>query len=248
MIIIKSPREIDLMRISGEIAAEALILGGSAVKPGVTTKELNDIMHNFIKSKQAKPSFLGYGGFPACACISVNETVIHGIPNNRIIVDGDIVSIDIGVLLDGYHADTAATFGAGKISDEAQKLIDTTKVCLERGIAQALNNNRVGDIGSAVQEYAEKNGFSVVRDFVGHGVGTQLHEEPSIPNYGKRSRGSRLTTGMTIAIEPMINAGSFEIKTEKDGWTINTVDKKLSAHFEHTIVITDNEPLILTSL
>lgn len=248
MVTIKTDREVDLMRKSGAIAAEALLVGGEAVKPGVTTQQINDLMSEFIKKKNAKPSFLHYGGFPAVACISVNEEVIHGIPSGRCINDGDIVSIDVGVLLDGYHADTAATFYAGNVSEEAKKLVEVTKQCFYEGFAQAIPGNRLGDIGNAIETYAIKNGFSVVYDFVGHGVGTQLHEDPSVPNYGIKGKGLRLAKGMTIAVEPMINQGYPDVKQLKNGWTIVTKDGKLSSHYEHTIAITDNKPLILTSL
>ncbi len=249
MIVLKSSREIELMRHAGQIAGEALALGGELVKPGVTTKHINDMMERYIRSKGGKPSFKGYGGFPAAACISINEQVIHGIPSNHTVIqDGDIVSIDVGVLLNGYHGDTAATFGAGKISDQAQKLIDVTKQSFFEGIKYAVDGNRLGDVGHAVCEYAMRNGFSVVKEYVGHGVGTQLHEEPNVPNYGVKGKGKRLQSGMTIAVEPMINEGTESVKTLRDGWTVVTIDGKLSAHYEHTIAITENEPLILTSL
>lgn len=248
MVTIKSAREIDLMRKSGEIAAQALQLGGEAVKPGVTTKEINDIMHNFIIKHNAVPSFLNYGGFSGSACVSINEEVIHGIPSNRCVNDGDIVSIDVGVLLNGYHSDTAATFLCGNVSDEARKLVEVTKQCFYEGLAFATAGNRLGDVGYAVERYALKNGFSVVEEFVGHGVGTQLHEEPSVPNYGQKGKGLRLSKGMTLALEPMINQGVPDVVQLKDGWTIVTKDGKLSAHYEHTFAVTDNEPLILTSL
>lgn len=245
---LKSQREIDLMRRAGEMAAAVLQLGGEQVRPGVTTKHINDVMHKYIKSRNAKASFLGYGGFPAVACISVNNEVIHGIPSGRLLADGDIVSIDVGVLLNGYHSDTAATFPCGTVSPQAQKLIDVTRQCFFEGIAQAVPGNRLGDIGNAVSAYAHKNGFSVVRDYVGHGVGTQLHEEPDVPNYGIRGKGLRLSKNMTIAVEPMINAGGPEVvQIDRNGWTVVTKDGSLSAHYEHTIAITDNEPLILTS-
>lgn len=236
------------MRRAGEMAAAVLQLGGEQVRPGVTTKHINDVMHKYIKSRNAKASFLGYGGFPAVACISVNNEVIHGIPSGRLLADGDIVSIDVGVLLNGYHSDTAATFPCGTVSPQAQKLIDVTRQCFFEGIAQAVPGNRLGDIGNAVSAYAHKNGFSVVRDYVGHGVGTQLHEEPDVPNYGIRGKGLRLSKNMTIAVEPMINAGGPEVvQIDRNGWTVVTKDGSLSAHYEHTIAITDNEPLILTS-
>lgn len=249
MIILKSSREIELMRHAGQIAAEALALGGEQVKPGATTQHINDVMEKFIRSKGGKPSFKGYGGFPAAACISINDQVIHGIPSKHtIIADGDIVSIDVGVLLNGYHGDTAATFGAGKISAQAQKLIDVTRQSFFEGIQYAVDGGRLGDVGHAVCEYAMRNGFSVVEEYVGHGVGTQLHEEPNVPNYGVKGKGKRLQSGMTIAVEPMINEGGKGVKTLRDGWTVVTLDGKLSAHYENTIAITDSEPLILTSL
>lgn len=249
MIILKSLREIELMRQAGQIAGQALALGGEQVKPGVSTQHINDVMERFIRSKGGKPSFKGYGGFPAAACISINNQVIHGIPSKHtIIADGDIVSIDVGVLLNGYHGDTAATFGAGKISAQAQKLIDVTRQSFFEGIRYAVDGGRLGDVGHAVCEYAMTNGFSVVEEYVGHGVGTQLHEEPNVPNYGVKGKGKRLQSGMTIAVEPMINEGEKGVKTLRDGWTVVTLDGKLSAHYEHTIAITDSEPLILTSL
>jgi methionyl aminopeptidase len=245
---LKSQREIDMMRRAGAIAAEALRIGGEAVRPGVTTKQINDIMHKFIKSKNAIPNFLGYGGFPGVACISVNDEVIHGIPSGRVLTDGDIVSIDVGVLLNGYHSDTAATFPCGNVSDEAKKLIEVTRQCFYEGLQFVREGYRLGDVGNAISTYAHKHGFSVVRDYIGHGVGTQLHEEPDVPNYGVRGKGLRLQKGMTIAIEPMINAGSYEVQQiHPNGWTVTTKDGRLSAHYEHTVAVTDNEPLILTS-
>lgn len=245
---LKSQREIDMMRRAGAIAAEALRIGGEAVRPGVTTKQINDIMHKFIKSKNAIPNFLGYGGFPGVACISVNDEVIHGIPSGRLLKDGDIVSIDVGVLLNGYHSDNAATFPCGNVSEEGLKLIEVTRQCFYEGLNYVRLGNRLGDVGSAISAYAHKNGFSVVRDYIGHGVGTQLHEEPDVPNYGVRGKGLRLQKGMTIAIEPMINAGSYEVQQiHPNGWTVTTKDGRLSAHYEHTVAVTDNEPLILTS-
>ncbi|PWM45118.1 MAG: type I methionyl aminopeptidase [Clostridiales bacterium] len=249
MIILKSQKEIELMRRAGRITAEALAAGGEAVKPGVTTAHINDVIEKYIKSKGGKPSFKGYGGFPAAACISINEKVIHGIPSHEtVIADGDIVSIDVGAFIGGFHGDTAATFAAGNVSAEAQKLIDVTKQCFYEGIAYATAGNRLGDIGAAVSDYAHKNGFTVVYDYVGHGIGTHLHEDPSVPNYGVRGKGVRLQKGMTIAVEPMINQGVPDVKVLKDDWTVVTKDGKLSAHYEHTIAITDGEPLILTSL
>ncbi len=245
---LKSQREIDMMRRAGEIAAEALRIGGEAVRPGVTTKYINDVMHKFIKSKNAKPNFLGYGGFPGVACISVNDEVIHGIPSGRLLTDGDIVSIDVGVLLNGYHSDNANTFPCGNVSDEAMKLIEVTRQCFYEGLKFVQPGYRLGDVGNAISTYAHRNGFSVVRDYIGHGVGTQLHEEPDVPNYGVRGKGLRLQKGMTIAIEPMINAGGYEVRQiHPNGWTVTTKDGRLSAHYENTVAVTDNEPLILTS-
>ncbi len=235
------------MRQACIISARALQLGGEAVEPGVTTAEIDRIIRKYIESQGAKPSFLGYGGYPASACISVNETVIHGIPDKRIIRAGDIVSIDVGAYMDGYHGDNAATFAAGDISPEAQALIDATRESLYEGIAQATAGNRVGDIGAAVQRYVEMRGYSVVRQFVGHGVGTNLHEDPSVPNFGTAGRGPRLVPGMTLAIEPMINMGGPDVEVLKDGWTTVTKDGKLSAHFEHTVAITSDGPIILTT-
>lgn len=245
---LKSQREIDMMRRAGAIAAEVLRIGGEAVRPGVTTKYINDVMHKFIKSKNVIPNFLGYGGFPAVACISVNDEVIHGIPSGRLLTDGDIVSIDVGVLLNGYHSDNAATFPCGNVSDEAKKLIEVTRQCFYEGLKFVQPGYRLGDVGNAISSYAHKNGFSVVRDYIGHGVGTQLHEDPDVPNYGVRGKGLRLQKGMTIAIEPMINAGGYEVRQiHPNGWTVTTKDGSLSAHYEHTVAVTDNEPLILTS-
>ncbi len=235
-----------MMREACIISARALKLAGEAVEPGVTTGEIDRIIRRYIESQGATPSFLGYGGYPASACISVNETVIHGIPDKRVIKAGDIVSIDVGAFFNGYHGDNAATFPAGDISPEAERLLAATKESLYEGIAQAVAGNRIGDIGSAVQRYVEMRGYSVVRQFVGHGVGTNLHEDPSVPNFGTPGRGPRLLPGMTLAIEPMINMGGPEVRILKDGWTTVTQDGKLSAHFEHTIAITQDGPVILT--
>lgn len=246
MIAIKNSRELSMMREACIISARALKLAGEAVEPGVTTGEIDRIVRRYIESQGAKPSFLGYGGFPASTCISVNETVIHGIPDKRIIKAGDIVSIDVGAYFNGYHGDNAATFPAGDISAEAKGLLDATRESLYEGIAQAVAGNRIGDIGSAVQRYVEMRGYSVVRQFVGHGVGANLHEDPSVPNFGTPGRGQRLLPGMTLAIEPMINMGGPEVRILKDGWTTVTQDGKLSAHFEHTVAITKDGPVILT--
>lgn len=246
MIVLKNKSEIELMKEAGRISAQALIVGGEAVKPGVSTRYLDKLMYDYIKSQGATPSFLNYGGFPATACISINNEIIHGIPGSRIIEEGDIVSIDVGALYKGYHGDNAATFPAGKVSAEAQRLMDVTRESLYIGISQAQSGARLGDIGSAIQNYVEENGFAVVKDFVGHGVGSDLHEDPEVPNYGKAGRGPRLVPGMTIAIEPMVNAVGEGVKVLKDGWTTVTQSGSLSAHFEHSILITDNGPIILT--
>ncbi len=246
MIAIRTSRELAQMREACIISARALKLAGEAVEPGVTTLEIDTIIRKYIESQGAKPSFLGYSGFPASACISVNDTVIHGIPDKRKIQAGDIVSVDVGAYLNGYHGDNAATFAAGEVSREAQALMDATRESLYEGIRVATAGNRIGDIGAAVQRYVEVRGYSVVRQFVGHGVGTNLHEDPSVPNFGTPGRGPRLLPGMTLAIEPMINAGTEDVRILKDGWTTVTADGKLSAHFEHTVAITTDGPVILT--
>ena len=246
MITVKSSRDLKLMREACVISARALQEGGKAVEPGVTTEEIDRIIRKYIESAGAIPSFLGYGGFPASACISVNDTVIHGIPGKQIIKAGDIVSIDVGAYFNGFHGDNAATFGAGDVSKQAKLLMEATEASLYEGIRAATPGNRVGDIGAAVQRYVEERGYSVVRQFVGHGVGTDLHEDPSVPNFGTPGRGTLLTPGMTLAIEPMVNAGTHEVKILGDGWTTKTKDGKLSAHFEHTVAITPDGPVILT--
>lgn len=228
------------------ISARALQLAGEAIQPGVTTGEVDRVVRKYIESQGATPSFLGYGGFPASACISVNDEVIHGIPGKRVIHAGDIVSVDVGAYYNGFHGDNAYTFAAGETSPEAQALLDATRESLYEGIRAAAAGNRIGDIGAAVQRYVEVRGYSVVRQYVGHGVGTNLHEDPSVPNFGTPGRGPRLLPGMTIAIEPMINAGTCEVDTQRDGWTVTTRDGKWSAHFEHTIAITADGPVILT--
>lgn len=231
------------------IAAGALKAAGEAVEPGVSTEEINRIAHSFIEKNGAIPTFKGYNGYPAATCISINDEVIHGIPSKkRIIKAGDIVSIDVGATFNGYVGDNAATFAAGDISPEAQRLCDTTRESLYEGIRMAVAGGRLGDIGSTIQRYCEERGFSVVREFTGHGVGKQMHEDPSVPNFGTPGRGVRLLPGMTIAIEPMINMGGAGIRQLPDGWTIKTRDGSLSAHFEHTIAITSNGPVILTKI
>ncbi len=247
MIVLKTSRELAIMREAGRISAMALKVAGEAVEPGVSTWEIDRVARKYIESQGAVPSFLGYGGFPASACISVNNVVIHGIPSKRQIVKaGDIVSIDIGAMFEGFNGDNAYTFPCGDIAPQAQRLLDATRESLYEGIKQAKAGNRLGDIGSTVQRYVEARGYSVVRDFVGHGVGAKLHEDPSVPNYGTPGRGVRLLPGMTIAIEPMVNQGGYEVQVQKDGWTTVTRDGKLSAHFEHTVAITPDGPVILT--
>ena len=249
MIVLKTNRELALMREACIISAGALKLAGEAAQPGVTTAEIDKIAYDYIKKCGAEPNFLNYNGYPATACISINDEVIHGIPSKkRVIKEGDIVSIDLGARLNGYNGDNAATFAAGAISSEAKRLCDTTRESLYIGIQKAVTGGRVGDIGAAIAKHCEDRGFSVVREFIGHGIGKELHEEPSVPNYGTPGRGVRLLPGMTIAIEPMINMGSAGVKTLPDGWTVKTRDGKLSAHFEHTVAITPNGPKILTLL
>ena len=246
MIPVKIERELLVMRQACKITAAARALAGEMVRPGVKTKEIDKAVHDFIISQGATPSFLNYGGYPASACISVNNVVIHGIPDGRKLQEGDIVSVDVGAYYHGFHGDCAATFACGEISPEAQRLINVTKQSFFEGLKFARQGNRVSDISHAVQTYVESNGFSVVRDFIGHGVGANLHEEPNVPNYGAPGRGPRLIRGMTIAIEPMVNAGTYEVQVLKDHWTTVTRDGKLSAHYENTVLITDGEPEILT--
>ena len=245
MVSLKTSKELLDMKLSCQISAQALKLAGELIRPGVSTAHVNKMVHEFIVSQGAKPTFLGYGGFPAACCISVNDEVIHGIPSDRIIRDGDIVSVDVGAAINGYTGDNAATFAAGTVSEEAKKLMEVTEQCLYKAIEAAQPGNRLGDVGYAVQAYAESFGFAVVRDFVGHGVGKKLHEEPEVPNYGTPGRGIRLMPGMTLAIEPMINAKGAAVKVLKDG-TVLTASGSLSAHFEHTIAITADGPVILT--
>lgn len=249
MIVLRTAKEIEMMRKACQISAEALQVAGEAVKPGITTYEIDQIAYRYIKKQGAEPNFLNYNGFPATACISINDEVIHGIPSKkRVLKEGDIVSIDLGAKVNGYNGDNAATFACGVISDEAKRLCDTTRESLYLGIEQAVAGNRIGDIAFAIQSYCEERGFSVVREYTGHGVGKHLHEDPSVPNFGTAGRGQRLLPGMTIAIEPMINMGTKAVKCLPDGWTVKTLDGKLSAHFEHTIAITKGEPIILTKL
>ena len=246
MIAIKNEHELSAMRQACRITAAARALAGEMVRPGVMTKQIDKAVHDYIVSQGAKPSFLGYGGFPASSCISVNSTVIHGIPGDYVLQDGDIVSIDVGAYYKGFHGDCAATFACGTISAEAKKLIDVTKQSFFEGLRFATQGHRVSDISHAIQTYVESNGFSVVRSFVGHGVGAQLHEEPEVPNFGAAGRGPRLLRGMTLAVEPMVNMGTYEVRVLKDRWTTVTADGRLSAHYENTVLITDGEPEILT--
>ena len=247
MIVLKTARELTLMREACRISAGALRVAGEAVRPGISTWEIDRIAYNYIKSQGAEPNFLGLYGFPATACISINDEVIHGIPSKtRILKEGDIVSIDLGAKKDGFNGDNAATFAVGNISEEARKLMDVTRESLYEAIKAAVPGNKIGDIAFAVQSYCESHGYGVVREYTGHGVGKELHEDPSVPNYGKAGRGVRLIPGMTLAIEPMINAGTASIKVMPDGWTVKTRDAKLSAHFEHTVAITADGPVILT--
>lgn len=243
----KTQAELAVMRQAGAIVGDILQLLAKKVAPGMTTGELDRLARAEIKARGAKSAFLGYHGFPGVICLSVNSEVVHGIPSDkRELSEGDIIGLDFGVIVDGWYGDSAITVGVGKISDEAQRLIKVTRESLEKGIAAVTAGARVGDIGAAVQGHAESAGYSVVREFVGHGIGRALHEEPPVPNYGKAGTGPRLKPGMTIAIEPMINAGGAAVRTLEDGWTAVTQDGRLSAHFEHTVCVTDGAPVILT--
>ncbi len=246
MISLKSPRDIERMRRAGKITAAARSLAGKMVIPGVSTLEIDTAVRRFIEGHGAVPSFLNYNGYPASVCISVNDEVIHGIPGGRILCEGDIVSIDVGAFFEGFHGDCAATYPCGTVSAEAKHLISVTEQSFWEGMKVAREGNRVSDISHAVQAYVEKNGCSVVRDYVGHGVGSKLHEAPEVPNYGKPGHGPRLLPGMTLAVEPMVNLGAYGIKVLSDGWTVKTQDGSLSAHYENSILITRGEPEILT--
>ena len=246
MISIKNEREIEVMRRACKITAAARALAGEMVRPGVTTKEIDKAVYDFIVSQGATPSFLHYCGYPASVCISVNNTVIHGIPDGRVLKEGDIVSVDVGAYWGGFHGDCAATFICGETDEVSKKLVDVTRQSFYEGIKFAKRGFRVSDISHAVQTYVEANGFSVVRSFVGHGVGEKLHEEPEVPNFGRPGRGPRLIPGMVIAVEPMVNAGSYEVHVMPDRWTTKTVDGTRAAHYENTVLITDGEPEILT--
>ena len=246
MISLKSPREIEAMRRACRITAQARALAGSMGAPGVTTQEIDTAVRRFIERQGAKPSFLGYGGFPGSACISVNEEVIHGIPGPRVLKEGDIVSVDVGAYIGGFHGDCAATYPCGQVSEEAMRLIQVTQQSFWEGMKYARQGFRVSDIGHAVQEYVEANGFSVVRDFVGHGVGAKLHEPPEVRNFGPAGHGPRLQPGMTLAVEPMVNVGDWQVKVLADKWTTVSADGSLTAHYENSILITDGDPEILT--
>lgn len=246
MINIKSKSELEKMRIAGKITGGALELAGRSIRVGMTTKELDRIIHNYIVSHGAKPSFLGYGGFPGSACISINNEVIHGIPGKRKICEGDIVSVDVGAYINGYHGDSCKTFAVGQISDDAAKLLKVTEESLYKGIEKAVVGGRLGDISHAVEQHVVTNGMAVVKKYVGHGVGRELHESPEVPNFGKEGHGPRLVAGMVIAIEPMVNAVGEGVKVLPDGWTVLTQSGSLSAHFEHTVAITPDGPVLLT--
>ncbi len=249
MIQLKNSAQIEIMKEAGRITGEALLLAGEAVKEGVTTKHLDSIIRSHIEKCGAKPSFLGYGGFPASACISVNDEVIHGIPSHgKVLKEGDIVKIDVGAYYNGFHGDSANTFPVGKVSEEAQKLIEATKRSFEKAVEAIVPDCRLGDIGSAVESYVGQFGYSVVRRYVGHGVGRDLHESPDVPNYGTPGRGLRVIPGMTIAIEPMVNIGTGDVTEMPDGWTVKTADGKLSAHYEHTVAVTADGVIILTKV
>lgn len=248
MIVLRSKREIQLLRDAGKIVAETHEALKSHVVPGITTQELDIIAENTIRKLGGEPAFKGYGGFPASICASVNDEVVHGIPGSRELIDGDIISIDIGAIYKGYYGDSAKTHPVGLINDEAARLIDVTRSSFYEGLKVCRVGYRLSDIGHTIQTYVEKQGYSVVRDLVGHGVGTEMHEDPQIPNYGPPNKGPRLQAGMVLAVEPMVNQGTYHVETLLDNWTVVTVDRKLSAHYEHTLAITDDEPIILTSL
>lgn len=247
MVQLKNSAQLKAMRAAGRITAEALILAGEAVREGVTTKHLDNVIRSHIEKCGATPSFLGYSGFPGSACISINDEVIHGIPSEeRKLCEGDIVKIDVGAFFRGYHGDSAATFGVGKISDAAEKLIEVTRASFYKGLCNAKPGNRIGDIGSAIDAYIRTFGFSTIRRYVGHGVGRELHEPPDVPNYGTPGRGPRLSAGQTIAIEPMVSAGGYEVYEAGNNWTVLTVDHALTAHYEHSVAITEEGVVILT--
>lgn len=248
MITDKSAHELEIMREAGRIVALVLSEMKNAVQPGITTKELDAIAEKLIRKAGATPSFKGYNGFPASICVSVNEELVHGIPSGRRLNNGDIVTVDVGAQYKGYHGDAANTYAVGVITPEAQNLLDVTEASLYEGIKMAVIGNRLSDISHAVQSYVEARGYSIVRDYVGHGIGREMHEDPQIPNFGPPGKGPRLRQGMVLAIEPMVNAGSYEVKTLLDNWTVITVDGSLCAHFEHTVALNENGPVIMTAL
>ena len=249
MFVIKNSEQISLMKIAGRITAEALLVARDAIRPGVSTKEIDTKIRRYIEKCGATPTFLGYGGFPGSACISINEQVIHGIPSDKVILtEGDIVKIDVGARYRGYNGDSARSYPVGKVSDEALRLISVTEASFYEAMKVAKAGNRIGDIGHAVESFVISNGFSVVKTYTGHGVGADLHEEPEIPNYGRPGRGARLYPGMTLAIEPMVNVGTENVKVLRDGWTVVTADGKLSAHYENSIAITESDPILLTEI
>lgn len=246
MIHIKNSQEIDYMREAGRVVGETLLMFKEVIKPGMTTAEIDKIAEEFITKQGAKPSFKGYGGFPATLCVSVNDEVVHGIPGNRVLKEGDIVTLDCGAYVNGFHGDAARTYPVGSISEEASKLIRVTEESFFKGVENAVIGKRLTDISHAIQTHVEANGFSVVRDFVGHGIGKSLHEDPEVPNFGRPGRGPKLVEGMVLAIEPMVNTGKFHVVTKADGWTVVTADKSLSAQYENTVVILPEGPEILT--
>lgn len=247
MIYLKTKEEIELLRQSNQLVSRTLALVGRNIRPGVTTKELDQMAEEYIRSNGAVPNFKGYGGFPATLCMSVNEQVVHGIPSGYALQEGDVLSVDCGAFMNGFHGDSAYTFAVGEVAPRTRELLDVTKEALYRGVAQARVGNRIGDISHAVQEYAQSHGMTVVREMVGHGLGRNLHEEPQVPNYGKRGSGPQLKAGMVLCIEPMINLGTRNVIFEKDGWTVRTADRKPSAHFEFAVAITDEGPDVLTT-
>lgn len=246
MIILKSDTELQRMWKAGQVVAQVHQWLRDAMRPGITTKQLDELAESKLRQLGAIPSFLGYGGFPASICISINEQVVHGIPGDRVLEDGDVVSIDVGAILEGYHGDAARTWPVGKVTSEAERLIADTKHALEVGIERAVVGNRLSDIGASIQEYAEARGYGVVRDFVGHGIGRSMHEAPQIPNYGPPGRGPRLKAGMTLALEPMLNLGTHQVRVLEDKWTVVTADGSLSAHYEDTVAVTPDGPWVLT--
>ena len=246
MITLKSEHEIELMRRAGKIPAAARALARDMVKPGVTTQQIDKAVYHFIKSQGATPSFLNYNGYPASVCVSVNDEIIHGIPGKRVLKEGDIVSVDVGAYIGGFHGDCAGTYPCGQVSDQALDLIRVTQQSFFEGLKFAREGYRLSDISHAVQEYVESHGYSVVREYVGHGIGRRMHESPEVPNFGNPGHGPRLLRGMTIAVEPMVNAGSAAIRQMSDGWTVKTADGKNAAHYENTILITDGDPELLT--